>query len=77
MWIERYQVDFLWRAQRLVVEVDGFDTHSSRASFEADRRRDAYLMTKGLEVLRITWWQLTEEPEATLAVIAGRLARAE
>ena len=36
-----YEVDFLWREQRLVVEVDGFAFHSSREAFERDRRKDA------------------------------------
>jgi very-short-patch-repair endonuclease len=32
-----YEVDFLWREQRLVVETDGWATHGDRRSFEADR----------------------------------------
>jgi very-short-patch-repair endonuclease len=36
-----YEVDFLWREQGLVVEVDGFAYHSTRRAFERDRRKDA------------------------------------
>src|SRR4051794_29307779 len=36
-----HEVDFLWREQKLIVEVDGFAYHSSRQAFERDRRRDA------------------------------------
>jgi very-short-patch-repair endonuclease len=32
-----------WPQERLVVEVDGFAYHSSRAAFERDRARDARL----------------------------------
>ena len=47
-----YEVDFLWRQERLVVEVDGFAFHSSREDFEADRRRDARLTARGLNDTR-------------------------
>lgn len=67
-----YEVDFLWRATRLVAEVDGFGPHSSREAFERDRRRDADLLAAGFRVLRVTWRELTRRPEAVVA----RLARA-
>jgi very-short-patch-repair endonuclease len=68
------EVDVLWRDQRLVVEVDGFRCHSSRASFERDRKRDALLAASGYTVLRVTSRQLVNEPEAVVARIAGALA---
>jgi very-short-patch-repair endonuclease len=73
-----YEVDFLWPDERLVVEVDGYAFHSSRRQFESDRRRDADLGAAGYITLRLTWRQLTEEPEAVLSRIAlalGRLGR--
>ena len=69
-----FEVDFLWREQRLVVEVDGFRYHSSRAAFERDRRRDAALAAAGYRVIRVTWRQLVEGPEAVVARIAAALA---
>jgi len=70
-----YLLDFLWRRQRLVVEVDGFAFHSSRDAFERDRKRDADLVAHGFRVIRITWRQLVREPEALLARLAQALAR--
>jgi very-short-patch-repair endonuclease len=70
----RHEVDFLWREQQLVVEVDGFRFHSSRASFEGDRHRDAALAAIGYTVLRITWRQLVAAPEAVVARMAAALA---
>jgi len=35
-----HEVDFYWRTERLVAEVDGLAFHSSAARFESDRRRD-------------------------------------
>ncbi len=69
-----HEVDALWREARLVVEIDGFAYHSGRAAFERDRRRDADLTQAGFRVLRLTWRQLTEEPEAVVARLAALLA---
>jgi very-short-patch-repair endonuclease len=72
--IAGYEVDFVWRERKLVVEVDGYAFHSMRSSFERDRRRDAELTRKGWRVIRITWRQLTEEPVAVAATLATALA---
>lgn len=72
--IQGYEVDALWRAERLVVEIDGFAIHSTRAVFERDRQRDRELAAAGLTVLRITWRELTLEPEALLVQLAQNLA---
>jgi very-short-patch-repair endonuclease len=70
--LEGYEVDFLWRQDRLVVEIDGRAFHSSDRTFESDRRRDAVLLAAGLRVMRVTWRQMVTEPEALLV----RLTRA-
>ena len=70
-----YEVDFLWRSERLVVEVDGIAYHSSTRSFENDRRRDARLAARGLTVVRVTWKQIVREPEAMLVRLAQTFAR--
>jgi len=71
-----YEVDFLWPRERLVVEIDGFAFHASAASFERDRRRDAELTGAGMRVIRVTWRQLADEPEAVLARLVRALALA-
>lgn len=70
-----YEVDFLWRAEALVVEIDGFAFHSSSAAFERDRRRDAVLAAAGFRVLRITWRQISREAEALLVRLAQALVQ--
>lgn len=70
------EVDFLWRDAGVVVEVDGFAYHSSRRNFESDRRRDARLAARGLRVIRLTWRQLVDEPQAVLVRLAQILALA-
>jgi very-short-patch-repair endonuclease len=58
-----YQPDAFWAAQRLIVELDSYDIHTTRRAFERDRARDRALTTAGYRVIRITWRQLTHEPE--------------
>jgi very-short-patch-repair endonuclease len=40
-----YEVDMLWRPQRLVAELDGYETH--QFAFETDREKDAHLLAAG------------------------------
>jgi len=74
--VGRYELDFLWRAARIAVEVDGFRYHSSRQHFEGDRRRDAELVAAGITVLRLSWQQVTDERVATAVKLGQALARA-
>ena len=71
-----YEVDMYWPAQRLVVEYDGWDTHSSRPAFESDRLKDAALQLAGERVIRVTGRQLTRRPEELIARFATGLAAA-
>jgi very-short-patch-repair endonuclease len=65
--------DFLWRDQRLVVQVDGYQFHGHRSAFERDRRKDQVLITAGYRVVRVTWLQMQHEPLRVVAVIAAAL----
>lgn len=72
---EGFEVDFLCRAERVVVEIDGHTFHSSRRALERDHQRDARLQASGVMVLRFTWRELLERPEAVLVTVAAALAR--
>ena len=74
--IDGYEVDFVWRAARLILETDGWRAHGTRRSFERDRRRDAELMTRGWRVLRISYAQLERDPHWVAARIQGALRAA-
>jgi very-short-patch-repair endonuclease len=71
--VDRFEVDFLWRERRLIVEVDGWEAHRSRSAFEDDRARDARLKLLGYEVLRFTWRRLTSEPVGVAKTIRALL----
>jgi very-short-patch-repair endonuclease len=65
-----YEVDGLWPAQRLIVEIDGWHYHGTRQAFERDRRKDVALTAAGYRVVRITWRRLRHEPYAVAAELA-------
>ena len=60
-WIGR--VDCVWRAERLIVELDGQRYHGSRSARERDRIRDNRLIAAGWRVIRITWDDLQRRPD--------------
>ncbi|HTU28450.1 MAG TPA: hypothetical protein VMF07_03650 [Solirubrobacteraceae bacterium] len=48
------EVDGLYPTQKLIVELDSWRHHSSRASFERDRAKDADALAHGYRTLRVT-----------------------
>jgi very-short-patch-repair endonuclease len=68
-----WEVDLLWRDQRLAVEVDGYDSHSSPRAFERDYRKTAALEEVGLSVLRVSADHVWNHLDATVARVRGRL----
>jgi very-short-patch-repair endonuclease len=69
------EVDLLWPSERFVVEADSRRHHGIEIAFERDRRRDRELMAAHYGVLRVTWREVEEEPEAVFAVVCGELER--
>jgi len=72
---KRYQVDCHWPHLRLIVELDGWEGHSSRSAFQDDRSRDRKLKVADFSVLHITWSQLDVEPEALASDLRQMLLR--
>jgi very-short-patch-repair endonuclease/predicted transcriptional regulator of viral defense system len=66
-----YEVDMLWREQRLVVELDGRSYHED--GFELDRERDADLLAAGFPVVRVTWLRLNNTPAREATRLAALL----
>jgi very-short-patch-repair endonuclease len=58
-----FELDAYFPAEGLVVELDGWDFHQNRFSFEADREQDAALLALGIVTIRITWERLIYQPE--------------
>jgi very-short-patch-repair endonuclease len=75
--VHGFEVDALFVAQRLVIELDGWEFHADRVAFGSDRDRDAELLGFGYETVRITWDRLHETPEREAARLKRILARRE
>jgi very-short-patch-repair endonuclease len=52
--VEGYLVDFLWPAQRVIVETDSYTYHKDRPAFESDHERTVELTAAGYVVHRAT-----------------------
>jgi very-short-patch-repair endonuclease len=72
--VDVYEVDFLWRARRLVVETDSREHHATLAAFERYRLRDARLTTLGYRVVRFTHRRVTYEPAGVARTIVALIA---
>jgi very-short-patch-repair endonuclease len=64
-----YEVDFLFRAARLIVEVDGFAFHSDPEAFNRDRKKQNSVALAGYQILRFTWLDLTEYADRVIAEV--------
>jgi len=73
-WIGR--VDFLYRAARLIVEVDGAAWHTGPTAVAHDRRRARELGRAGFRVRRFTWQDVTERPGWVAGEVRAELRRA-
>jgi hypothetical protein len=58
-WIE---ADCVWRAQKVIAELDSHSVHGTPVAFEADRARDRRLAVHGWHPIRITWRHIHHEP---------------
>lgn len=64
-----YEVDFLFREARVIVEVDGFAFHTDADAFARDREKQNALVLAGYQVLRFTWLDVTRYPDRVIALI--------
>jgi very-short-patch-repair endonuclease len=72
---KRYQVDCHWPGTAEIVELDGWEGHSTRSAFQDDRERDRRLRVAGYSITHITWNQLRDEPDAIASDLRTLLSR--
>jgi very-short-patch-repair endonuclease len=72
-----FRADFVWRAQRLVLDVDGRRFHGTARAFEADRLRDQRLTRAGWRVIRVTWRQLERDPAWVVRLVEDLLRQGQ
>jgi REase_MTES_1575 len=61
--VEDFEVDAVWRRERVVVELDSRTFHLTAAAFEQDRERDRILQAAGWRPIRVTSRQLRHAPD--------------
>jgi very-short-patch-repair endonuclease len=71
--IAGYEVDVVFRAAKLAIEVDGFAFHSDPEAFQHDRKKQNAIALVGYQVLRFTWLDLTEYSERVIAEVRGAI----
>lgn len=71
---ERCTADFYCASARLVIEVDG-DGHSMGSRPEEDRRRDAWLGTLGISVVRFDAADVMRDVDAVVRAIQDAVRR--
>jgi len=64
--VEGHLVDFLWPAQKVIVETDSWSHHGDRPTFESDHQRDVDLVAAGYDVHRTTYEMLERNPDPFL-----------
>ncbi len=72
--IDGYVADFLCKALKVIVEVDG-SQHSEAPGVVRDTRRDAHFRSKGYRIVRLWNADINRDPDAAaetvLAVLTG------
>lgn len=71
---EGFEVDFVWREQRLILETDSRAFHSHHRDVERDLTRDRLLENAGWRVRRASFNQVTYEAPALAERIKAWLA---
>lgn len=61
-----YEVDFLFAEQHVIIETDGARYHGTRLAREQDAAKQSALEQAGYRVIRLTWRQVTRDPEQTV-----------
>lgn len=72
---QTFEADLLWPEARLVVEVDGDETHGNAVARRSDRQRDLVLQLAGWRTIRIGWSELTGEQSAVAEQLHAALAQ--
>ena len=70
-----YRVDCGWPEHRLTVELDSYQFHNSRHSWEQDRRREREARARDDEFRRYTWYDVVEDQRAMVAELRRLLSR--
>lgn len=69
-WVDGMEVDAVWPAPRIAVELDGWEYHRHRRAFQRDREKTNALTAAGWTVLRFTHHDVTRRPAEVAAQLS-------
>jgi very-short-patch-repair endonuclease len=75
LFVAGHEVDAYWEPERFAVELDGYESHRTRAAFERDPLRIEDLKLAGIDAIRITARRLEREPGQVAERLATLLER--
>ncbi|HVO53435.1 MAG TPA: hypothetical protein VMT37_03385 [Solirubrobacterales bacterium] len=61
-WVDKFEIDAYWEAERFAVEVDGWEAHRTRRAFEDDHLRWEEMKLAGIEVVPISARRVEQHP---------------
>jgi very-short-patch-repair endonuclease len=76
-WIAGYEVDMVWRDEKLIVEIDGREIHDRPSARRKDPIRDANLQLADYRVYRVPEIELILRPDEVAATVRRFLTRTE
>lgn len=68
-----YRVDFVWAAERVVVETDGLLKYRNTSAIVEEKRRQVYLERAGYDVVRLMWDDVVNDPAGAAARVRTAL----
>jgi very-short-patch-repair endonuclease len=71
-----YEWDAVWRADRVAVELDGWDAHKTRRAFQHDRTKANTLTAGGWTVLRFTHADVLQRRQMVARLLRNALSQA-
>ena len=74
VWVHGQEVDAAWLDSDVVVELDSYEYHGTRAAFERDRARSAELAVAEIQAIRVTPWRLAKDRERLRTQLLSLLA---
>jgi hypothetical protein len=75
VFVAGHELDAYWEEARFGAELDTYETHGSRLSFEDDRVRDDDFLLAGIDTTRVTETRLERKPDAVVESLRRHLAR--
>ncbi|MFV9511794.1 endonuclease domain-containing protein [Tepidibacillus sp. LV47] len=69
----KYRIDIALPQNKIAIECDGHQFHSSKEAKERDKRKDKFLRSKGWKVIRIPGWMIYKSLPRVIRIIEDEI----